>query len=198
MTSSSLKRTGLFGGTFDPPTFAHLRVGQEAFRALDLDSLWYVPTSQNPLKLDREPTPAHLRLAMLKVLLADIPDLHIDTIELCQRTVSYTVDTIRSMQQKHSDRRFVLIMGMDSFNSLPRWRLADELVQMVDFAVFNRPGFERKHHALEEAMSVEFLDQLDMDVSSSDVRDRIRNGEGFSDLVPEQVVHLIRNHGLYR
>lgn len=198
MSPSGLKRIGLFGGTFDPPTFAHLRVGKEAVRALDLDSLWYIPTSQNPLKMDREPTPAHLRLAMLKVLLSEHPELSIDTVELCQKSVSYSVDTVRFLQEKHREQRFVFILGMDAYNSLPRWKNANELVQLVDFAVFKRPGFERQDHPLTPSMQVQFLDELEMDISSTEVRDRIRDGMGFSDLVPEQVVHLIRNHGLYR
>ena len=198
MLPTSKKRTGLFGGTFDPPTFAHLRVAEEAVQALSLDELWFIPTSQNPLKMDREPTPAHLRLAMLKVLLADEPAFRINTCELRQKGVSYTVDTIRHLQSENPDRGFVLIMGMDAYNSLPRWRLSDELAKMAEFAVFNRPGYERQDHRLTSLMNLHFLDNLEIDISSTEVRDRIHARDGFSDLVPEQVVHLIKSHGLYR
>ena len=197
MKDSDRVVTGIFGGSFDPPTFAHLKVGQFCLKHARIDELWFLPTSQNPLKQDYPATPSALRLEMLQAALAPLPEIKIETVELFRDTPAYTFDTIHELKRREPDRAFVLIMGMDAFLSLPRWKHASELMKLVRFAVVPRPGMKQPKSSQIVDMDVIFLELPELDISSTEVRSRIKQGRDVSDLAPASVLELIKKYRLY-
>lgn len=190
-------RTGLFGGSFDPPTIAHFIVAQWAVEQLDLDELWLIPAALNPLKSETPPTDPKVRTGMLRAGLGDNPSISIKTLELDREGPSYTVDTVEELKRQHPERSFVLILGMDSLASLPRWKRVDDLLELVDLAVASRPGTDMRTIPESVWERVELVDIPEMDISSTLVRERIAQGKTIRHLVPGEVEALIRKHRLY-
>ena len=189
------KKVGLFGGSFDPVTLAHLYVIHQVHDLLDLDEVWLIPTSQNPIKLERTPAPPEWRLTMLEVAVSDLPYVQVSRLELDRKGPSYTVNTVRELLQRHPRHNFILIMGTDTYSSLPKWKEAEQLVKLIRFAVVDRPGDLFK--ALPGHESVIHLQIDPTDLSSTKVRDAIENGEPFAHLVPAGVADLIMRENLY-
>ena len=130
----------LFGGTFDPVHFGHLRVAQDAATALCLPELRFVPAQQNVLR-DRPGASAHDRLAMLRLAVCGQPGLTVDNCELLRATPSYTITTLESFREQFPQRSLIWLVGVDAFLRIQSWYRASELFDFAHFVVLNRPGF---------------------------------------------------------
>jgi nicotinate-nucleotide adenylyltransferase len=130
---------GIFGGTFDPVHYGHLRAAAEVRDALDLMELRLVPARDPPHRGTPSATAAH-RVEMLKLALAEFPQLAIDTREIDRIGKSYTVDTLRELRNEQPDRPLVLVVGADAFAGLPQWHRWRELPRLAHIAVVTRPG----------------------------------------------------------
>lgn len=190
--------TGIFGGTFDPPTVAHLIGAEWAFDALGLDELWFVPAGMNPFKVDEHVTPAQVRLAMLHAALGDPPRFGVSTLEIEREGPSYMIDTVEELKRRHPDRRFVLIQGVDSLVDLPKWHRYEDLMDTVDIAILNRPGFDMERVHPELRKRVTYIEMPSLEMSSTLVRSRVREGRSVHYMVPEEVERIIEGRGLYR
>ena len=132
---------GIFGGTFDPVHYGHLRAAAEVREALDLAELRLVPARDPPHRDTPSASAAH-RLAMLELALAEFPQLAVDTREIDRIGKSYTVDTLRELRSEDLDRPLVLVVGVDAFGGLPQWHRWRELPMLAQIAVMTRPGTE--------------------------------------------------------
>jgi nicotinate-nucleotide adenylyltransferase len=188
-------RLGLFGGSFDPVHLGHLLVAQAAAEELHLDRLVFVPASQSPFKPDACPAPAEARLQLLHLALAGRPTWDIDDQELRRGGVSYTVETVRQVARQHPDAKLYYLIGADTVASLPQWREAQALADLVQFVVIPRPGITPPQ--LPPAFRLIGLRGFPLGVSSSEIRRRIRAGESIDWLVPATVAEAIRNNRLY-
>ena len=130
---------GLFGGTFDPVHYGHLRAAVEVRAALGLAELRLVP-ARDPPHRDTPAASAAQRLEMLEIALAEFPQLAIDAREIDRIGKSYTVDTLRELRREHPDRPLVLVLGVDAFAGLPAWHRWQELTDLAHLAVVTRPG----------------------------------------------------------
>jgi len=130
---------GLFGGTFDPVHYGHLRAAVEVRDALGLAELRLVP-ARDPPHRDTPAASAAQRLAMLELALAEFPQLAIDAREIDRIGKSYTVDTLRELRREHPDRPLVLVLGVDAFAGLPAWHRWREVTDLAHIAVVTRPG----------------------------------------------------------
>ncbi|MEX0777457.1 MAG: nicotinate (nicotinamide) nucleotide adenylyltransferase [Phycisphaeraceae bacterium] len=202
-----------FGGTFDPPHMAHVALPLLAMHALGADGVLYVPAARSPHKLaaTQTPTPAHHRLAMLRLALEHIPAAHVLTDELDRANTqpdqpSYTVDTLESLRQRLGpDVTLRLLIGADQLAVFHDWHRAQRIVQLAQPLVMVRPPHTREALLASlspginrEAWSARFLDLPQLDLSATALRRRAALGHPLTGLVPPAVEDYIRRHHLYR
>lgn len=190
-------RLGLFGGSFDPPHVGHLLVAQDAREALGLDRLLIVPAGAQPLKQGLQ-TPASHRLAMTRACFADIPDIVVDPVEVERGGLSYMVDTVESVQRANPTAQIHLLVGDDVVPTLSRWREPERLLGMVQLVVLTRGG-EDTPIGLPAGINATMtrLQTRRVDVSSTEIRTRVRDGLSLRGFVPDAVAAYIASTGLY-
>ncbi len=197
-------RIGILGGTFDPPHLGHLVIAEQARANLNLAKVYFVPAKQPPHKLNEPVSPLKERAAMLKLAVDDYPFFGLSMIEASRPGPSYTVDTIRLMRDEFPPAtELYFIMGMDSLENLPTWHKPEELVKRCCLAVLRRPGYHVDLDKLEEQVpgvksSVVFIPAPELDISSSDLQERVRRGQSIHYMVPDAVAEYIEEHHLYQ
>jgi nicotinate-nucleotide adenylyltransferase len=186
-------RIGIFGGTFDPPHVGHLLAASDAYEALNLDRVVFVPTAGQPLKSAIVASPAD-RLAMVQALIGDDPRFSVDPIEIERGGLSFTVDTLRALHERwksDASLALVLLLGADAAATLPQWREPDEVMRLADVVVLRRGGSSTP--AMGRA-----IDTRTVDVSSTEIRARVSAGRSIRGFVPEPVAAYIEGRRLYR
>ena len=184
-----MRRLGIYGGTFDPIHHGHLILAREAREQLDLDTVLFVPATKSPFK-DEPVTPAADRLAMLEAAIANEPGFVLDPIELHRPASSYTIDTIEIIRKREGDAELFYLIGQDNVAGLPKWHRFDELVKLVQFVVLDRAGAPAAHSYI--------VVQRKIDISATQIRNRVASNLSIRYLVPEAVEKLIRSRGLYQ
>jgi nicotinate-nucleotide adenylyltransferase len=201
-----LKRL-LFGGSFDPVHAGHLHVAVEAGRTIGADRVVLMPANVPPHKGGQSRAPAEHRLAMLRLAVAHHPSLEVATDELDRGGVSYTIDTVEGLLAgRFAGDSLALLLGQDSLGLLPEWRRVRDLAALVPFVVVPRPTApEPDWAALAEALGAAAVETMrglwlpvtPLDVSSSDIRRRAREGRSIRCRVPDPVADYIEAHGIY-
>jgi nicotinate-nucleotide adenylyltransferase len=191
-----IRRAGLFGGTFDPVHRAHVALAESALAALELDEVRWVPTGQ-PWQKTRSITPAAQRVAMLHLAIAHESRFALDRIEIDRNGPSFTLDTVQALHAAHPAVQWVLLIGQDQYSGLHTWRDWRTLLGLVELAVANRPGDNRKPHADVEAFPHRMVPLPMLDISSTDIRARVGGGQDISKLVPPEVARYIESNRLY-
>jgi nicotinate-nucleotide adenylyltransferase len=190
-------KIGIFGGSFDPVHNAHVALARVALAELRLDELLWVPAGQ-PWQKQRDLTPAADREAMVRLAIAGEPRFKLSRIELERSGASFTIDTVRQLQGERPGAQWFLVIGQDQYAGFHTWHGWQELLGLVTLAIADRP--DAKHSAdpqvLAAAKATVTLPM--MDVSSTDIRGRVMQGQGITDLVPEPVARYIARHHLYR
>lgn len=185
----NLKKLGVYGGTFDPVHQAHLILAREAAERFELSKVIFVPAAASPFK--RSPVASmQARLDMLRAAVAGEARFEIEECELRRPPPSYTVETIEMLREKYSGTELFLLIGDDNLAGLPGWRRFEDLRQMVTFVVFSRA----KRRVTHEYESVDRR----IDISATEVRERVRAGRSISYFVPASVEEIIQMRGLYR
>jgi nicotinate-nucleotide adenylyltransferase len=182
---------GIFGGSFDPIHLGHLILAEAALEELHLDFILFVPTGVSPFKTDRPPsvTPED-RLRMISLAIAEEPRFQMDLREIQREGPSYTIDTVDSFLLEHPGRRFLYLIGSDHLGELDRWHRIDELKNLIDFAVLDRG-------TLQEGSSDFQVVQRRIDISSTEIRDRLKKGLSIRFMVPAPIYDHIMNNKLY-
>ena len=191
---------GLFGGTFDPVHNGHLIIAEFLRDELNLDEIWFIPAKIHPLKNNKEITPASYRLKMLELAVANNNRFRVNDVELRREGVSYTIDTLNELLQQHRDisPRFYLFIGMDNVNDLYRWKEPHQVLEKSQVVAFGRPGFKPDARAKEYLSKIKFIHVPLLEISSTFVRERIRNGRSVRYLIPDEVNEYIEQKNLYR
>jgi nicotinate-nucleotide adenylyltransferase len=214
------RRIGVFGGTFDPIHLAHLRCAEEAREQLGLDQVLFVPTADPPHKRNRSIIAAHHRLAMVKLAVAGNARFRVSSIEIERRGRSYTIDTLRSLRLRLGPSvKLTLLVGLDAFLEIGTWKDYRLLFGLADFAVWSRPpGTRGRSRALlpvaarpdfcyandqttlihDTGTRIQFLTVTALDISASDIRQRIAHGQSVRYLLPSAVERYVTREGLYR
>ncbi|MFQ5550780.1 MAG: nicotinate (nicotinamide) nucleotide adenylyltransferase [Gemmatimonadales bacterium] len=183
-------RIGIFGGSFDPVHLGHVAAVSAAQQQLALDLVLVVPAGVQPFKLDAGASPEH-RLAMLRLAFEDVPYTEIDSCEIERGGLSYTVDTVEEVRNRFPSHQLCLLVGADTARELPKWHRFDDLRRMVRIVVLSRPGTESPEGDLE------FVAIPDVPTSATEIREALGQGRANPDVIPERVLHYMREHGLY-
>ncbi|WP_347332030.1 nicotinate-nucleotide adenylyltransferase [Marinimicrobium locisalis] len=208
-------RIGLLGGTFDPIHLGHLRLALEVRESLGLDHVRLLPCHQPPHRAAPNVGSAE-RTEMLRLALADCPELQLDARELERDGPSYTLETLKSLREElGEDARLVWILGCDAFVGLEKWHRWRELLDWANFLVVSRPGWDiptqgplaawLSEHGVEPrslldrpagGIAVQTLRLLP--ISATEIRALIQSGSSPQFLLPDSVWHAIRERGFYR
>lgn len=214
------KKAGIFGGTFDPVHLGHIKAAQEIRRILGLSKILFIPSFIPPHKNPTDTTPSEHRLKMLELALDPYPYFEISTYELDKEGTSYTVDTLKYFATEEPGTDFYFIVGSELFETIDTWKNYNDLFELANFAVIERPGFsEQDPPSLPLAIETDFRYYMSQDnvkifknkyskeiafthirgirVSSTEIRHRMKAGESIKDLVPEEVESYIIRNGLY-
>jgi nicotinate-nucleotide adenylyltransferase len=194
-------RIGIFGGTFDPVHFGHLRPVEAIARKFGLARVIYIPAHLSPHKQE-PPTDARHRVAMLALALAGHPDWALSLCELDRKPPSYTVDTLRTLSGESSEDEIWLLMGTDALATLGRWKDPEEIVRLARVGAFLREPFVNAGLQIPEvpglANRLEVFDAGSVRISATDLRIDLERGVGVAGRVPEPVAEYITKQGLYR
>jgi len=185
-----LKKIGIFGGTFDPIHNGHLILARDAVGQLGLDELLFIPAAISPHKLGQHPAAADARVAMLRAAIEGEPRFCLDTLELERPAPSFTIDTIEALRIREPGVTFVFLIGEDNVSKLPTWHRFAELSKMVQFAVLDRTGLKTAHPYPAVCRHI--------DISATDIRNRVARDQSIRYLVPPAVEEIIRQRQLYR
>jgi nicotinate-nucleotide adenylyltransferase len=195
-------RVGIFGGAFNPPHIGHLVCAQEALVRLELERVVFVPIGVPPHReLEYDPG-AEVRLEMVELALADDERFTTSRIELDREGPSYTSDTLEQLQSESPKDKLFLILGGDQAAALATWHEPEKVLERATVAVFERVSWGRnaiviKIGRLPGAEQVRYLDMPLIQVSSSAIRRRVREGAPIRYLVPEKVASYIETKELY-
>lgn len=194
-------KIGILGGTFDPPHVGHLSVARAALEQLELDEIMFLPANRNPLKDRRIETPGKHRLGMVEALIRNEERMAVSDMELTRGGMSYTVDTLGELLMVNP-AEYWFLMGADSLRGLGDWKNPQRLLRLARLGVALRPPLSEV-----EAMSrvpEEFRNRIDLvkmspiDISSTDLRERLGRHQNVSAWIPQDVLKYISTHQLYK
>ena len=219
LSDSRPVKIGLFGGTFNPIHFGHLRSAEEVREAFALDRIYFVPAAQPPHKGGSDLAPAAHRLRMVELAVADNPSFSASSVELERPGTSYSVDTIRHFLAVFQPASLLFIVGIDAFRELATWRDYPTIPRLCDLLVTSRPGLPTPsptqllpvalktlfwydpatnvyRHTSGHSLSLHEIAGLD--IAASTVRGKVREGKSIRYLVPASVEAYITHHALYQ
>jgi nicotinate-nucleotide adenylyltransferase len=198
------KKIGLLGGSFNPIHTGHLLLAESARDQYELDKVLFIPTGNNPFKLSQDEISREHRLKMVELAIEGNESFEILTLEIDQEGITYTIDTINKIKRIYPDSDFYFIAGADLMFEITLWKGAPELLKAVKFITTFRPGYshDRLDMRIQELQdiygaSIYKLYATEMDIASSDIRSRIKNGYSIRYLLPDSVESYIREHDLY-
>jgi nicotinate-nucleotide adenylyltransferase len=213
-------RIGLFGGTFDPIHWGHLRSAEEVSETFELDRILFIPASIPPHKRGETATPARDRLQMVRLAAARNPRFRVSTVEISRPGVSYSIDTIRHFAERKSEGdSLFFIIGLDAFREIGSWKNFTEIFPLCDFIVTSRPGskdndplrgtgvavkklfcydLKRGNYKHLSGTRIFFIKLTDIAISASGIRERVKEGKSIRYLVPSRVETYIKKRGLYQ
>lgn len=187
------------GGTFNPPHIAHLICAEEVYNQLGFDKALFIPSARPPHKNNGELVDAQDRYMMTILATKGNPHFEVSRIELDRPGRSYTIETVKELKQiygKEADIHW--IVGTDAIIDMPLWYHIDELLEICNFIAINRPRYDQNKANEKILQKVHFTRVSNIDISSSEIRRRIRDGMSIKYLVPLEVEEYIYKNGLYR
>jgi len=192
-------RIGMFGGSFDPPHIGHFFCARVAAEKLGLDRLLVVPTAHQPHKLEGPFAPSELRCRMVRALIANDTLFELSTLEIEREDISYTVDTLRDLAVAFPDPKYerYCLIGSDAFNEIDSWKDTRTIFQLARIVVLIRPGdaeLEHRNRWVDRAIRI---DIPKLEISSTDIRQRISQGLPVNLVIGEAVDEIIKEHNLY-
>ncbi|MDD6620082.1 MAG: nicotinate (nicotinamide) nucleotide adenylyltransferase [Eubacteriales bacterium] len=198
-------KTGIFGGAFNPIHNGHLNLAKKYLEVLNLDRIIFIPTALPPHKTDRFLASKEDRFNMLELAISDCDRLEISDIEFQRQGKSYTYDTLRLLREKYPNDDFYLIIGADQFLTFNLWYRYRDILDIASICTAARENGNQREKIIDFSNKLDGLDKnrfhlLNSDaveVSSSQVREKIKKGEDVSSLIPEKVYNYIVEKGLY-
>lgn len=197
-------RTGILGGTFNPIHTGHLILAQTALESFELSSVIFIPCSTPPHKGSSRLAPAQHRLAMLEYAIEGDPRFSMSDIEISRGGISYSIETVKTLQKERPEEDIFFIIGSDTLAELHLWKDIYELLKICSFVTVTRPGTAnistesiKLRDPWPERLMERAVTRHLADISSSDIRYRVAEGMSIRYLVPETVEMYITEHNLY-
>lgn len=195
-----MKKIGIMGGTFDPIHVGHLMIAEAVWDEYDLEKVIFIPSANPPHKHDVMTSAKH-RFNMTLLATCSNPHFEVSTIEMDRVGPSYTIDTIKALKKMYGDDTdFYFIIGADCIHELPTWHKIDELLKICKFIATKRPSYEFDLSIIEKEFSdynIQLLETPELEISSTDIRQRIKKGYSIQYITTEQVQQYIRKEELY-
>lgn len=199
-----MKKYGIFGGSFNPIHYGHLMICEYIKDEMGLDKVIFIPTGNPPHK-DLEVS-AKDRYEMVRLAISPNPDFEISDIETTRVKMSYTVDTIRELKKIYREEKLYFLIGLDSIFQFKTWMKIGDLSKEIEFVVALRPGYINKEEINREidflrenfGTKVNLINTPLYEISSTDLRDRIREGKSLRYLIPKKVLDYIEESGFYK
>ncbi len=190
-------RIGIFGGSFDPIHIGHAIIAQHVIGCGAVDRLWFMVSPVNPLKVDKERNVADTdRLRMVEMVSRPMEGVETSAFEFTMPKPSYTIDTLNSLQAKFPDDEFYLVIGGDNWEVFGKWRNSEEILAKYHILVYPRLGHEVM--IPEELRDrVQLVDAPIIELSSTQIRERLRRGDSVRYYVPDDVFNYINRNHLY-
>ena len=197
-----MKKIGILGGTFNPIHLAHLYIAYEAKSQLNLDKVIFIPTGNPPHKKDKKILEADLRYNMVYEAIKNYEDFEISKYEVEKEGYSYTFETLKHFKAK--DNELYFITGADCLMDIEKWKNPEEIFRLSRFVVFNRAGYNEENlkiqkNKIEEKFNtnIDFLDIIDLEISSSMIRERINDGKRVDFFLSKEVLSYIQENNIY-
>lgn len=184
------KKVGIYGGTFDPIHCGHLILSREALEKLALDQIIFVPAAISPHKINMSPADPSVRAEMLRAAIEGETQFCLDELELERPTPSFTFDTMKELKKRHPHHQFFYLIGSDNLPRLNTWHRIAELRELVQFVVL--------HRGLAPVCCELPMIARHIDISATEIRNRVASGRSIRYLVPPSVEEIIARHQLYR
>ncbi len=188
-------KTGLFGGSFNPIHIGHIHLARQLLRAARLDEVWFLVSPQNPLKQDMRLAPEQQRLEMAQIALRRYKRLKVSDFEFHLPRPSYTWTTLQALSQQYPDREFTLLIGGDNWERFPQWYRHDDILAAYHIAVYPRVDAPIDPATLPP--NVLLVKAETVDVSSTQIRERLRNHQSVAGLVPASVERYLIREKMY-
>ncbi len=186
---------GLYFGSFNPIHTGHCIIANHIINNTALTQVWFVVSPQNPLKFAANLLNEYHRLHMVQVAIEGENTLKASDIEFQLPKPSYTIDTLTYLEEKYANHNFSVIMGSDSFQNLPKWKNYQLLMSRFEMYVYLRPGFEVKN---KQSQNIKILDAPLLQISSTLIRENIRDKKSIRFLVPDKVKEEIERNSYYK
>lgn len=197
-----MKKIGIIGGTFNPIHLAHLYIAYEAKCQLNLDKVIFMPAGSPPHKKNEDILEAPLRYKMVLEAIKKYEDFEISNYEIEKEGFSYTYETLENF--KSEDNILYFITGADCLINIEKWKNPDRIFKTSKLVVFNRPGYDKESLKLQKNeiekkynTSINFLDIMDLEISSTMIRDRIKEGKKIDFFIPKEVLDFIIKNNIY-
>ena len=219
-------RIGLFGGTFNPIHYGHLRGAKEVCEGFDLQTLYFIPSALPPHKNTQDVASAADRLEMTRIAITDTPEFILSDVELKRPGLSYTIDTVKYFKNRlNTDTDLFLVMGIDAFLEIDTWKSFKHLFRMIPMIIMTRPPLQAESHSMGRKIMTAFIREKIsdscrfsaedggyhcdgyqpvyrfnismLDISGTKIRKRIQQGQSIRFLVPERVETYIHERGIY-
>lgn len=200
----SVKKVGIMGGTFNPIHIGHLILAETARYQYGLDEILFIPSGKSYMKQDIKVLDGKCRADMTLLAIEDNPHFLLSTIEIDREGNTYTYETLELLRKQNPFTEYYFILGEDSLLAIEKWQLPQKIFELCTILAAVRNGsnkdvIEAEAKRLSEKYNgkVLLLDCGNMDISSTGVRDNIRNGQSVRYIVPDKVIHYIEEKGLY-
>lgn len=198
------RRVAIMGGAFDPLHYGHLVTAQTVYDSFDVDKVVIMPLGEAPHKNMSSAT-AEERYEMIKAAVADNPAFAVSSMEIERKGKTYTVDTLSEIKKNNPNTEIYFVMGADEITSVERWKQPEKLLKMCDFIAVTRPGFdnEKVKNKIDSirkkyGCNIFFLEVPSLDISSTELREKIRSGKNVKYLIPKETEKYIADHDLYK
>lgn len=185
MEKKSKVRTGIFGGSFNPPHIGHLAIANYICEFEDLDEVWFMVSPHNPFKQESELMDDELRLKLMHLAVEDYPRFKVSDFEFSLPRPSYSINTLEKLKEKYPDRLFTLIIGADNWQVFNKWKDADKIIDSFDIFVYPRKGYEIDKQSLPE--NVKLSNAPIIEISSTFIRESFNEGKDVRFFLPEKV-----------